>query len=53
MKLSNAKINWIAWIVSNQFGCLKDFCILEEREKNQINEVSCAADSERIGGFIL
>jgi len=37
MKLANAKIEWIAWIISNQFGCLKDFCI--EWEKIQINRL--------------
>jgi len=40
MELSNAKLSWIAWIISGQNGCLKDFCILlPERERNQINKL--------------
>jgi hypothetical protein len=34
MKLSNAKIDWIAWIISHQFGCLKDFSIEWEKIQN-------------------
>jgi len=40
MKLSNAKIDWIAWIINGQYGCLKDFYILlPERENIQINKL--------------
>jgi len=51
MELSNAKIGWIAWIISNQFGCLKDFCILEEREKIQIELV--VPPLKELAAFVL
>jgi hypothetical protein len=50
MKLSNAKIGWIAWVISNQFGCLKDFCI--EWEKIQINKLVVPPLSEP-AAFVL
>jgi hypothetical protein len=53
MELSNAKIDWIAWIISSQFGCLKDFCILlPEREKIQINKLVVPPLSE-LAAFVL
>jgi hypothetical protein len=53
MKLSNAKIRWIAWIIISQFGCLKDFCILlPEREKIQINKLVVPPLS-KLAAFVL
>ena len=52
MKLSNEKIDWIAWIISNQFGCLKDFSILEEMEKIQINKLVVPPLKE-LAAFVL
>jgi sporulation protein YlmC with PRC-barrel domain len=50
MELSNAKIDWIAWIISNQFGCLKDFCI--DWEKGQINKLVVPPLS-KLAAFVL
>jgi sporulation protein YlmC with PRC-barrel domain len=50
MELSNAKIDWIAWIISNQFGCLKDFSI--DWEKGQINKLVVPPLSE-LAAFVL
>jgi len=52
MELSNAKIGWIAWIISNQFGYLKDFCILEERERIKINKLVMPPLS-KLAAFVL
>ena len=39
MELSNANLDWIVRIISNQFGCLKDFSGLGEKGKNKIELV--------------